>query len=508
MSQEVDTEGYDEVAERRVVHIEELVDQLVRQRNGGAARVPEQELPLLIPDPAPGCSVSTYLYSIFPTSPTAATIQERGISRSMLACLGPGRDQPWDVAEKPSPSSHPIHFARKLIQLALCLQQQKDPSNDAARYVGIVSRLVTSQDMLLDSVDGLETLMLEAIYYMNDGNPRGAWLLFRRALAIAQMIGLDSMKDDQRARIVWFWLIRGDRYFSLNLGLPLALTDNSFADLRRDAREDLENSHAVIAGRIIERNQRMQRNRESEYEETLDIDYSLKMAANCFPSTWWTFRTFDGLAEDEIMEMMARLSVQMHHYCLILTLHQPYLTLELCSFASSTDLAYSKAAIPTASREVLLRFLVLRRFHHGPSYRAIDIKAYKASIALLLAHIDGHRFGRMNVLEHLRPQDLGMIKDVLEVMDDAVGPSEMALNVKQLVAIESEVAKGKGYDWVKGGEVGLQFELPFFGTLRAVPRGLQKSRSETEQDHTLGRDNNLSVDLAVFGQNGSDDIWD
>ena len=179
-----------------------------------------------------------------------------------------GAEQLAQVSELPSPMAHPVQFARKLIQLALCLHQLEKPVYDAAqRYVDIVSRFVTSQDFLMDSIDGIETLMLESCYYINVGNIRGAWLIIRRALAIAQLIGLplQTREADCREENVWFRLVLGDRSLSWMLGLPLAIIDNTFAsehELVADAwSAKLERIHAVVFGRIITRNLRMQRRR-------------------------------------------------------------------------------------------------------------------------------------------------------------------------------------------------------------------------------------------------------
>ncbi|OJJ37998.1 hypothetical protein ASPWEDRAFT_473316 [Aspergillus wentii DTO 134E9] len=90
---------------------------------------------------------------------------------------------------------------------------------------------------MMESLDGLETLMLEARYHIHAGNLRPAWLLFRRALGIAQLMCLPRGDGDSRADSLWFWLVYSDRFLSLMLGLPLSvdgtLTINLYGTPRR-----------------------------------------------------------------------------------------------------------------------------------------------------------------------------------------------------------------------------------------------------------------------------------
>lgn len=465
------------------MHVEELVSHVTQQRGGLRASVYEAVMPDILPNPSSGWSVSSYLYSVFPSPRVAVTILDRGKfllqpGRMLLA----GTEQLIAASERPSASAHPAQFAYKLLQLALCLQELEDTVLDATRYVEIVSRHVTSKDMLVDSFDGLKSLILEATFHINDNNVRAAWLLCRRALSIAQLIGLDQLKGEDRAKAIWFRLICADRYLSLILGLPLAVADNNFTNLRGDAEGQLEYIHAILLGRIITRNVRMQQLSQTEYEETQDIDYSLRQAARSFPTSWWIVRSLNNIAEEEVMEVTRRLTMQMHHYYFIIVLHQPYLLHVLRFPTTRDDSSYGKMSIPLASREVLLRFLALRSFHRGVSYRGVDEKAIMAATTLLLAHIDGHRCEKLNFLEHQRPQDLNIINDFLDLIENLSVANSATQNVKKLLKIESEVANGANYAWTDAGGVDLEFKIPYFGTMCPVlmnPQGELPHRDES-----------------------------
>jgi hypothetical protein len=113
-------------------------------------------------------------------------------------------------------------------------------------------------------------------------------------------------------------------------------------------------------------------------------------------------------------------------------------------------------------------------------------------MALLLVHIDSHRLGRANVLEHQRPHDLGIIENVIDWMEVFCSKKILPSNscpqaLKKLLAIEADAADGSNY-FARGEdsatengehEIGrevysLKLSVPFFGTIRIVREGLKR----------------------------------
>ncbi|OBT98686.1 hypothetical protein VE01_03314 [Pseudogymnoascus verrucosus] len=451
--------------ENNLDRVETLVDQLLRQRGQQEQKnkSPNRTMLLSVPQSISSFSVGRYLYSILPPPATTAVIIEHG--KFTLMPTPTGRAVGAVQQEPPPPSAHPVQFARRLIRLAICLQQSNGQVDEAARYIEIASQHVMSKDDLMNSLDGLEALTLEATYHINNGNPRVAWLRFRRALAIAQLLGLGVTEMTDRAEGIWFLLLMADRYMSLRLGLPFAVEDNNFSDPRGDALSKLKYIHVVVSGRIIARNLRMQRQGEPEYDETLKIDYSLKQVARSLPSDWWSFSSLHGLAAADVLEKTSTLSAQLTHHYLIVVLHQPYIVKSLVSPTTNEHVSYSKLVVCSASREVLLRFLVIRSFHRGGSYFGFEEKACTAMCVLLLAHIDGYRLGQANSLEHQRPQDLALVNNVLSLLEEMHVPNFEVEILKKLVGIEEQVADGANYSWMKKSGAGLELTMPYFGTV-------------------------------------------
>ncbi|KAH8681967.1 hypothetical protein BX600DRAFT_429867 [Xylariales sp. PMI_506] len=541
--------------EKRIVHIETLVRQVIQQRESHQQKPQDGEHSTLHPatddriaqhqapypanlsrelQPSTMSSISGYLYSILPDASIMRSILARGralrlplniiqISKERFATVAEHAEHQGQNVKFPTPNDHPIQIARQLIQLSLCLQQLDGtsgskaldfelsvPVHDAMRqYIHIASSHVTSQNLLVNCLDGLETIMLEAIFQMNEGCLHASFFLFRRCIAIAQMIGLPDNTGCNEQHL-WFCLVYADCNVSFFLGLPFAVMDDFTTSEDYFAEEipsqGLERRHILFMRRIMRRNIRMRRHRLRpsgqyhgqpdlyNYKETLEIDYDFKKAARELPVDWWSLPILDGsLSNEEMMGNTAILLAQMHNYYLLVTLHQPYLLSE----PNTSNYSYSRAVIPSASREMLSRFLVLRTFHTSPTYRGLDDKAVLTSISLLLAHIKGHRLQRTNVLEHQRPRDIALLNSTIEIMETtgSLFRHERSLSyvklLRRLIDIEEEASRGahctisisnKEYDDATQASDSLELPMPYFGTI-TVSCQIPKNTLLTDLSH-------------------------
>lgn len=523
--------GYQDV-ERHLDHVEALVAKLVQHRG---ALSPSQTSPVsqqvdkdsfidtvdsrAIPnkDVTPERGSLSYVQSLLPSAVILKRILDRNPLRvrpfHLLVCS----TTPTQVDhQSPLDSDQPVHLAKRIIQLALCLQQPTlnlldlrfdQPSQQMAHYfIGVASRYITSQDLLVNSLDGLETLILEAHFHLRVGSLRNAWLLFRRALGIVGLLGLPCRKHEatNRAESIWFRLAYSDRFLSLMLGLPFVDVDCQLTRTRpvvADQWSDqLERIHVVVTGRIIARNLRMQKRHQhesqenpvDEYQETQHIDIQLKRASRIPPARWWASPSLsDGMLDVNSPEQFTRVLTQIHQFYLVVSLHQPYLLehLRLESTAhrqtvarSSPNHMYSKMAVLCASREVLAHFGMFRNAFQQIPYLGFMEKAFSSALCLLLIHIDGHRLKSENVLEHQRPRDLAVIDDVIHVMEEISGVHKDSLTqsyvkiLSTLVRMEEYAADGAEYlTWLNPEtpennntqstieDQKMNFPLPYFG---------------------------------------------
>ncbi|OQD85734.1 hypothetical protein PENANT_c009G10941 [Penicillium antarcticum] len=378
-----------------------------------------------------------------------------------------------------------------------------------------------SQDSLVASLDGLETLLLQSRYHISVGQMDTARLIFKRASHIAHLMKVHQQDElfGPRAESLLFQILYSERFMSLMLGQPFSAIDQTSAAqnevLQSVTPQILERIHVTISERIIARNLHIQHAHRhgnirnggatQDQEEIESLDRDLKNAARALPTTWWIPPTTEGAeTEASIMDRTAKLLLQSHQYYLLILVHQPYLLGVLRWNASQTqrnsiDQIYSKMAIVSASREVLARYLILRKLHESPSYRGLDDKALTATFALLLSHLEGHTLGSANLLEHQRPQDLGIIDCVIGCIDnlsrrnqDSQG-SDRAKLLRRFVEIEADAAEGDKYILCNDaapddtrmnhsvrGQSHLEFDIPYFGTMHIVHQASTRSDRDVE----------------------------
>ena len=132
---------------------------------------------------------------------------------------------PFNLAEVSK--RHPTIIARTILYIAVCLQQL-DPEFDASQlriypsiegrmdtFLSTVQTLITSDDELVSTMEGLECLVLQGVYYINAGSPRRAWLTFRRALNIGQLMGIHRKETSTSipgGREMFHQITQADRY--------------------------------------------------------------------------------------------------------------------------------------------------------------------------------------------------------------------------------------------------------------------------------------------------------
>lgn len=396
-----------------------------------------QPQPVLTPESSsahPSATPSTHdpleetrrgLNTLFPSQSDISTITGASVAVFYVSTvfhtfrdLIEGRCESTDVVSTiPPPDSHPAALARRLLQICICMQQIP-PGFDLQRLdmktsvvevmstiVATVSRLVTSDDDLITNSEGLQCLVLQGFWHSNIGNLRKSWLAYRKAVSLAQLMGLDRGSSRALKSVdpygdpkklptpfgLWYRINCFDRFCSLLLGLPAGSADYSFASdesMKRDTdMEKLEKMQTVIAGRIIERNTTKSSDGKSvdAYTMTQAIDMQLQSAASTMDDEWWPEPALDPFeGKEHNLGLMFRLFRQTQHYDLLIHLHLPY----MLQSPHENQLNYSKETCVRASREVLKRFVSFRTlFNSAWSCRHIDYSALVAAMTLLLSYL-------------------------------------------------------------------------------------------------------------------------
>ncbi|KAH8892575.1 hypothetical protein GQ53DRAFT_719006 [Thozetella sp. PMI_491] len=416
------------------------------------------------------------------------------------------------LASPPDPATHPTIIARSMFILAICLQSARSelrrhgnplstsPEVITAHLTEAAGGLVCNRDEFMETAEGLECVILQGLYQANSGSVRQAWRTFRRAIVIAQLMGMHRRRPDYAAHYIdpssqadpnfmWFRIVQTERFLSLLLGLPQGSHDVSVsgeAAMGPDGQdlERLERLHCSIASRILDRNEH------DSYSEritvTREIDMEVQKAAKAMPTRWWLMPNLAGITQDLVLFWTAwRIAGQMFHYYLLVQLHLPY----LLRTADAHDHGYSRITCVTSSREVLTRFNALRGAGSlAGSWYATDFCALFASIVLLLAHIEGRsESGEQNFLAHQRVSDRALVEQAFESMSESSRESKDVLLVTGSDALqwllEIEADAPGGFDFGEQSSSGqrdseymprsqvLRLRLPGLGTLDITQDG-------------------------------------
>ena len=431
-----------------------------------------------------------------------------------------GLKTPESLLEIPEPNLHPVLITKHMLLLASFLQHlrpdlhkevkslSESPRAMTERLADLAISLVTTNDELLGSIEGLECVMIESVYQANIGSLRRSWLAGRRAMSIAQLMGINRMdhqaqykvldpKTEFHPQLMWFRIVFLDRYLCLMLGLSQGCLDRSMASDAMLANDTpmgrLERIHCVIASRILERNESKPSSHDLALTRTLDME--LQRAARSLPSKWWLAPSLDIASTDSqaLFWSTRRLFAQMLHYNLLNQLHLPYM---LRSSSTERKYEYSLIACVNASREVLSRFITLRSFN-GIAYscRTVDFLALMAAMTLLLAHLDSHLSETENLLAHQYHSDRAMIEKVQENMKEVNRLNSDALSAQsadllgRLLTIEVETADGysRCASMVSVQDAGsgtalldqdddavVSVHIPYFGIIKIAREGISK----------------------------------
>ncbi|KAJ3522009.1 hypothetical protein NM208_g13045 [Fusarium decemcellulare] len=421
----------------------------------------------------------------------------------------------------PSPKSHPVLIARSLLYLAHGIQNLHPPTFDLGqldlgsstaaamqRFLDIACRLVTSNDEMMESLEGVECHVLEFAYHINAGNLRRAWLVMRRALSLAQLLGLHHGDHSDLTILepttmaspsfTWHRIVSQDRYLALMLGLPAGTPDDCLGNPQDLTPDDcpmgyLERIHCVIMGRITA--SRHEKTNDGNTVELRSIDLALENAARGMPSDWWLFPSTKrgSSSQDEDLEEVLRILFHITHFSLLIYLRLPH----MLRGAEEATHDSSKSACVNASRELLRRYI---RFRCMDSIAfcctSIDFSAFTACLTLLLAHLRRwhHNPGVTDGIAHQRLSDRDMVHETVELMHELSQEcgdtvlEKTAEIVTSLARIEADAAKQSGLYGDYGStnhrrtpNRSLRLMVPSFGVVSITRDGVFPSMSSASE---------------------------
>jgi hypothetical protein len=390
---------------------------------------------------------------------------------------------------------HPTIIARTILYLAVCLQQLDDdfdstqlhllPSIEARmdRYLTTVQALVTSDDEMVSTMEGLECLMLQGIFHINAGNPRRAWLTFRRALNTGQLMGIHRPDTEiPNGRTMWHQVVQGDRYLvrwlalyartwltyqGLLLGLPNGSVNDhfypeeTFQNPSCDTEQLFSRKLCELSGALADRNQS---ENPHAYAMTQSIDEKLDLLKKNMPESWWEIPVVT--ANKHSPEALAHFDRLMTHiWCFQLEalLHLPF----MLRAATERRYDYNKFSCLKASREMIYRYLAMRDAAPNISFccKIIDFGALTATVTLLLGLIEPAQGTETNETRQQKENDRNLVQTVLSSLEKLgkngknIIASQSSTIISSLLAVDSPAGRAAG---------NLRLTIPYFGTISIV----------------------------------------
>ncbi|RDW71638.1 hypothetical protein BP6252_08201 [Coleophoma cylindrospora] len=254
-------------------------------------------------------------------------------------------------------SVQPVALAMFLLSVAITVQQVPPDDISSSFYKGLgtrsfvedVSRAVdatiVANSAIAGTVQGLETTMLIARLQLGRGNIQAMWLTLRKAIALAELIGLpkarysaelttvdDGATDNSRLiagqtrevlqakAALWDAICATDRNSSMMFNLPACTIMYAFPLSRSIMREGQVSPQAynfqlsTICALIheIDESYVLSLAETESYEKVLNADRHLRALAATPPKSWW-----QGYGARSVAEQM----VQFWHHYLLARIH-------------------------------------------------------------------------------------------------------------------------------------------------------------------------------------------
>lgn len=417
------------------------------------------------------------------------------------------------------PSSNPIQYVvdsmesgsvQRIAKVLLCLlviteerpvslrtnHNTAIPAGQTTRALEVIDEMIISDDELAGTIDGLECMILQSKHESDNGRIRRSWLIFRRAISFAQVLGLqkqtgnseNNTNESIRRESIWKALYTADRFLSLILGLPYGPAE-IHSNVGRDSESSAKgievqdnNEHytfrlATIVGHIVDRNQQLPSN--NMLPLTFKIEAEMMELSASMTKSWWEY----GLCNQND-QVYSQLLPQFWHHQARTLLHLPFM------LKATTDrrYEYNKIATLESAREMIARYRIIRPVQGFASLvcKMIDFQIFTAAMILVLNLLDHYR--KDNTKDHSEAdndQDLILVTtDILQraskethgsVATQAARALEMFGQVKAMSSMSCPCRE-------LGEDCATKIVIPYFGTVVIGPGTSFVEQAQTQKE--------------------------
>jgi len=388
----------------------------------------------------------------------------------------------------------PTAIANALLSLTLTGEQVADeemlrsaPSMHVStrwkqRVITAVEKLIINNDRVACTLRGIETTLMFVRLSLAIVDIRKVWLLLRRAIAIAELIGLPriskmyeahrltgkTMAADQRehyesATVLWHSMRSIERMagtlFNLPVGTAIYPMHHAPSVLK-----DGSVSYPAYMGRMadivagVQDLDDIMPSAQSESDrlfKVLRIDSDLKQLAGQPPASWWQLPPADVLQVDHLLQMF----------------HQYYLARTHIQLALSDDATgrynYSYTTCLTACKNVAYRYVALRLLVPAGFFfcRVVDLQIITCAVFLLFTMRKQDSSSTSAALAAELKELMGRVVGVLDAVKDRSG-SDFAKKALEALRSLDDLMEGTADE---EGEITLH--VPLLGKVHVSRKG-------------------------------------
>lgn len=351
-----------------------------------------------------------------------------------------------------------------------------------------VDNLIVGDGIYMRTVQGLQLSILLMKRYLDTGQFDKAWMVSRRGLLSAQLMGIHKTRHTPMQEQIWWTLYTIDQFNSLMLGLSYGIPDKH-CDLSYNGR-DLQTQAdkpggfiaglAQLTGRINDWTQTPKESATFTLLQNLDgqlTDFGRKM-----PPQFWDASAFsNGLAQLESPEIQERIVGHMAYYKAKMVLHMHF----MFKSTGRSGYGYSCNMCFHSARELLRLYHAVRR-SDGQAFNCFDLAGFSASILICLRLLGyGFTGGCDNDVKQ-EAEDWKLIKRSMDIFQGAFpkddGPAQQRHQTLQNL---TRLRDGPSTD------VGTTVSIPYFGTITVQ----QVQRLQPLNPTGTGKDSPSLLDL-------------
>ncbi|KFA69305.1 hypothetical protein S40285_09213 [Stachybotrys chlorohalonatus IBT 40285] len=341
----------------------------------------------------------------------------------------------------------------------------------------LVDNMIISNSTYSATILGLECLILLGKTHTDFGQPRSAWLIWRRGMAIAQLMGLHDGHAQRSQGQIWWSIYHGERFTSLLLGLPSGFNDRAYEIELSRSLPDLVGKEAwthyfvlgcaIEAGKIVERNTSPHTLPIKTQDNLERMDILRRLGS----SQWWELPVSLPPFGNELDCLVDRMLMQLFFFHVQMYTHLPSMV------SDKHDANTSKDSCQSAARELLKRYLVLRQRVHGTylfECKTSDFVGFTATIILLLW---------MHEQSTNSQADLQLVHEVKAVFDQLKIESDCPIAVQCSGALQVLCPRNEAGDFEDDRP--RKIDIPFFGSI-------VRNKKATVSEDTIGLESEVA----------------